>query len=83
MKSIANNLDDNLTCLSDTKEGQTVKIHSIHSGLGAKGRLFELGIYPGEKVKIVKNGRFGPVMLLVKDSTFMLGREMTKKIFVK
>jgi len=71
------------TSLSEVKEGGSVIVNSIDSGRGLRSRLAELGIYPGEILKVVRNSRFGPVLVMVKDSTFMLGRGMAQKIFVK
>jgi ferrous iron transport protein A len=68
--------------LIEAQEGSTVTVLSIDSGLNCSGRLAELGIYPGETIRIVKNKKRGPVLVLVKESTFMLGRGMAEKIYV-
>jgi len=68
--------------LAAVVEGANVKIISIDPDMNVSGRLAELGIYPGETVKIIKNRKKGPVLVLVKDATFMLGRNMAEKIFV-
>jgi len=69
--------------LSSSKKGSKVTVTKIDSGRGLKGRLAELGIYPGEIVQIIKNSKRGPMLVLVKNSTYMLGRGMAQKIFVK
>ena len=70
-----------LNILSQMREGSNVTIGKIDSGMSLRRRLAELGIYPGETVKILRNSSRGPVLLLVKNSTIMLGRGMAQKIY--
>jgi len=79
MESIKKNT---IEILTNIREGIKVTIEKIDSGMSLKGRLAELGIYPGECIKVLRNSKRGPVLVNVKDSTFMLGRGMAEKIFV-
>jgi len=69
--------------LSSIREGESAIVHHVDPGMNLNSRLAELGLYPGERVKMVKNRSKGPVLISVKESTFMLGRGMALKIYVK
>lgn len=68
--------------LSSYEEGKLVKVSSIIGGRGARKKLFDLGIIPGVKVKIVQGSPNYPYILQVGGSRIMLGWGMVQKIFV-
>lgn len=70
--------------LSVVKEGKTVRIVKIIGGRGLVRRLYEIGLLPGVEVMIVRNSRFGPVIVRNNVSgTFSLGFGVAKKIMVE
>ncbi len=69
--------------LAMSREGETVLVREIRSGLKLKKRLGELGLYEGTSVKIVRNRASGPVMVKVLDSQLILGRGESLKILVE
>ena len=49
-----------------------------------KGRLFEIGVKKGEKIKLIRNSYKGsPIIILVKNTFFAIREEDAKKIEVK
>lgn len=70
--------------LDAVEEGKEVIIKEILGGQGVKRRLYNLGIYPGIKVKVIKNALvFGPILVEVQGSEVALGRGMAAKVDVE
>jgi len=69
--------------LAMSREGETVLIREVRSGLRLKKRLGELGLYEGTTVKVVRNRASGPIMVKVLDSQLVLGRGESLKIMVE
>ncbi|MCK4438766.1 ferrous iron transport protein A, partial [Candidatus Bathyarchaeota archaeon] len=49
-------------------EGTQATVVEVHGGRGLCRRLAEMGFNVGDKVRMIKNHRPGPVMVEVKDS---------------
>jgi len=62
--------------------GTEVIVKEIQAGRGLKSRLYGLGIFPGEKIKVIKNDR-GPILLKVGNTKLAIGRGEAKKILVE
>ena len=59
-------------------------IISVHCGHKAKRRLANLGLVPGTKIKKKKAAPFrGPLKIVVKGSTLVIGRGLASKILVE
>ena len=56
-------------------------VHHLQAGGYAAKRLYEMGIYPGVKVTVVKND-LGPVVLAFSGTKMALGRGLAQGIFV-
>jgi Fe2+ transport system protein FeoA len=69
--------------LSDVKSGCATAIVFIHGGSGAQHRLAELGLLPGEKIKMIQNSGAGPVTICVKGSKLSIGHGLAQKIIVR
>jgi len=70
-------------CLSECDTGEELLVLSVDAGRRAKNRLANLGIIPG--VKIIKNKAapfHGPVEIIVKGTSLVLGRGLAEKIIV-
>jgi len=72
----------NYTPLHLLRPGAQGIIHHLHAGGYATKRLYEMGIYPGVKVTVVKNDH-GPVVLSFSGNKMALGRGLARKIFVQ
>ena len=70
-------------CLSECEIGEELLVLRVDAGNKAKNRLANLGIVPG--VIIVKNKAapfHGPVEIIVKGASLVLGRGLAEKIKV-
>ncbi|MHA1270550.1 MAG: FeoA family protein [Candidatus Helarchaeota archaeon] len=71
-------------CLTECKKMCKLKVISINAGFKAKKRLGDLGILPGTIIVKKKDAPFrGPVEIIVKGSSLVLGRGLAKKILVR
>lgn len=70
--------------LSDISTNEEVTVRAIEGGVGIRQRLCELGLHPGERVRIEKSGIFGgPLMLRVGEHHIAIGRGLAKKIIIE
>ena len=70
--------------LTECTVGEKLIILRVNAGLNAKRRLAHLGIVPGVKTIKKKAAPFrGPIELLVKGSSLVIGRGLAAKIIVK
>ena len=60
-----------------------VRIVTLDAGREAMSRLCALGLVPGTRVRIFKNGNNGPVKLRFRGSELVLGRGLAEKILVE
>lgn len=62
--------------------GQSGMVRALHGGRHFIGRLAALGFTPGALVTIVRNNRFGPLIVTVRDTQIALGRGEAGRILV-
>ena len=63
--------------------GQRVRFVGVsHGGAGLSHRLAEMGITPGEEIKIINRGP-GPFIVEVRGTRFFLGRGMVHRLLVR
>jgi ferrous iron transport protein A len=62
--------------------GKKVKLISVKSGRGLRGRLTAMGLVPNIEFTVISNGSHGPFIIKVKESKIALGRGMANKIMV-
>ena len=70
--------------LTDSITGEELIVIKVNAGFNAKRRLANLGIIPG--VKIIKKNTApfrGPIEIIVKGSSLVIGRGLAARIFVK
>ncbi len=71
-------------CLSECEIGEELLVISVDAGKKAKNRLANLGIVPGVKITKNKAAPFqGPVEIIVKGTSLVLGRGLAEKIRVR
>jgi ferrous iron transport protein A len=68
--------------LADAERGREVTICEIDGGRMLRARLAELGLYNGERVKVVHNNG-GGVIVEHRDCRFALGRGVSLKVIVQ
>lgn len=67
--------------LIEFEGGDKVKIECVDCGRDFKNRLCDLGLFDGSEVEIIKNDRFGPLIIKIFDSKIALGRGEASKIY--
>ena len=73
-----------IKCLTECEKGEEVVVVRVNAGHKAKTRLANLGLVPGVKITKTKNAPFkGPIELIVKGSTLVIGRSLASKIMVE
>jgi DtxR family Mn-dependent transcriptional regulator len=72
-----------IKCLSECDNGSELTVLSVNAGHRAKRRLAHLGIVPGVKIIKKKAAPFrGPVEIIVRGTSLVLGRGLAAKINV-
>lgn len=66
--------------LIEFQKGDKVKIEGVKCGQNFKNRLCDLGLYDGAEIEIIKNDKFGPLIIKIFDSRIALGRGESSKI---
>ena len=79
------NISTSLTkCLTECEKGEEVLVLRVNAGRNAKTRLANLGVVPGVKIRKTKNAPFrGPLEIIVKGSSLVIGRGLASKILVE
>ena len=73
-----------IKCLTECNKGEIVTVVNVNAGYKAKMRLANLGIVPGVEIKKKKSAPLkGPIEILVKGSSLVIGRGIAAKIIVK
>ena len=73
-----------IKCLIECKEGEELIVLRVYAGFMAKRRLAHLGVVPGVKIIKKKAAPFrGPIEIIVKGSSLVIGRGLARKIMVK
>ncbi len=70
-------------CLTECDKGEQLIVLSVQSGRNAKIRLANLGIVPGVEIIKKNSAPFrGPIEIIVKGTSLVIGRGLAAKIFV-
>jgi Fe2+ transport system protein FeoA len=73
-----------IKCLTECNKGELVEVVSVNAGFNARRRLYNLGIYPGSIIQKRKDAPFrGPLEVIVKGTSIVLGRGLASKILVR
>ncbi len=73
-----------LKCLTECHKGEVVIVVNVNAGYKAKRRLANLGIVPGVKLIKKKSAPLrGPLEIIVRGSSLVIGRGLAEKIIVK
>jgi ferrous iron transport protein A len=69
--------------LLDARPGDTIVIEESNLGRSAQKRLWDLGLLPGTKAKVICSHPFkGPILLEVDNSRLAIGRRLARQISV-
>ncbi len=70
--------------VADIPEGTQVRVVNIYGGWGIRQRLSQLGIFPGDIIRIVRSGAFGgPLYVEVNGNAVAIGRGVASHIEVE
>jgi len=73
-----------IKCLTDCDKGENVIVLNVDTEIRQKKRLANLGIIPGARIKKKKEAPFrGPLEIIVKGSSLVIGRGIASKITVQ
>ncbi len=67
--------------LLETKTDSIVNVIKINRN-PYRNRLMEMGFYPGAKIKIAKNSKLDPLVVIVGESRYSLNKELANHIIV-
>lgn len=71
------------TVLDDFEEGDVVRIVGIRAGPGGGRRLADLGIVPGEKIKLVRRLPGGSVLVMIKGCEVAISPEIAGRVMAE
>lgn len=69
--------------LSMATPGQEVRLVAVRGGWGIRRRLAEMGLTPGETLRVIQSGPSGPLVIAVRGFRLALGRGMAHRIEVE
>jgi Fe2+ transport system protein FeoA len=69
--------------LSMATPGQDVRLVAVRGGWGMRRRLAEMGLNPGETLRVIQSSRSGPLLVAVRGFRLALGRGMAHRIEVE
>lgn len=69
--------------LTDARSGDTVLVERVDLSSAATIRLGELGLMPGEELRVLRNQRPCPLVLGLGGAQLMLGRDIGDSISVR
>jgi len=70
--------------LDQVSENQEVVVKNLLGGFGLRRRLHGLGIYPGERLKVLNSALMrGPILLEVRGVEVAIGRGVAGKVEVE
>jgi len=68
--------------LSELESSEGASIVELRGGHSFRSRLAALGFTPGTAVRMVRNLSHGPVIVTIRDTRIVLGREEAQQVLV-
>ena len=69
--------------LAEAESDRDLQLVEIRGGRGIRHRLAEMGFAPGVLFRVIRQGRPGPLVVLLKGSRLVIGWHMAERMFVK
>ncbi len=70
--------------LAELKQGETAKVIFIGGGRNAQQQLRELGLYPGDSLRVVRRAQFGgPLLIEFRGMQVAVGRRIAEDVVVE
>lgn len=71
-------------CLLNVQNGEWVRVLGFAGGQGVEEKLRPLGVFPGERARVVRQAPFGgPVLVEIQGREIALGRGVAAKVMVE
>ena len=75
-------MDDPVT-LDRVPKDTEVRVAGIQGGWGVRQRLNQLGVHPGDAIRVKRSGAMGgPILIRIHGTEVALGRGMARKVLV-
>ena len=71
-----------ITALSAVKRNEQCRVLTIAGGEGMRSKMYNLGVHETERVKVVQNRGFGPLVIDIGGTRLILGRRMAERLWV-
>jgi ferrous iron transport protein A len=71
-----------ITALSAIHRSELCRVISIAGGEGLRSKMYNLGVHESERVKVVQNRGFGPLVIDIGGTRLILGRHMAERLWV-
>ncbi|MFW5712730.1 MAG: FeoA family protein [bacterium] len=71
-----------ITALSTVKRNEQCRVLTIAGGEGMRSKMYNLGVHETERVKVVQNQGFGPLVIDIGGTRLILGRKMAERLWV-
>lgn len=71
-------------CLLNATNGEWVRVIGFHDGVGVEDKLRQLGVFPGEQARVLRQAPFGgPLLVEIRGRAIALGRGVASKVKVE
>lgn len=71
-----------ITALSAVKRNEQCRVITIAGGEGMRSKMYNLGVHETERVRVVQNRGFGPLVIDIGGTRLILGRRMAERLWV-
>jgi Fe2+ transport system protein FeoA len=71
-----------LATLSEVKRKRSGRIIAMDGGHSFRSKMYAMGLREGERVKVLQNYGFGPLVVQLGDNRIVLGRNMTERLWI-
>ncbi len=71
-----------ITALAAIKRNEQCRVITIAGGEGMRSKMYNLGVHETERVKVVQNRGFGPLVIDIGGTRLILGRKMAERLWV-
>ncbi len=71
-----------ITSLSAIKRNELCRVITIAGGGGLRSKMYNLGIHETERIKVIQNRGFGPLVIDVGGTRLIIGRHMAERLKV-
>ena len=71
-----------ITALSELKRNERCRVLTIAGGEGMRSKMYNLGVHETERIKVVQNRGYGPMVIDISGTRLILGRRMAERLWI-